>query len=173
MKYAVPVRQLADEHFLELFGQMTHYWDLRRLGVVAASVRAGGIEPLGDRPVSIAERFFAGGRTTHRAYDRDELGIPGETLIDGKPIGGKGLLLLNLDYRFPLVGALGGTLFVDAGNVWSEWRSVRLRQVKPGVGLGLRYLTPIGPLRVEVGWKLDREGGEPKSAVLVSVGNAF
>jgi outer membrane protein insertion porin family len=94
-------------------------------------------------------------------------------LIEGKPIGGKGLFLLNLDYRFPLVGALGGTVFVDAGNVWADWRDVRASQIKPGAGLGVRYLTPIGPLRVEVGWKLDREHGEPKSAVLVSFGNAF
>ena len=123
--------------------------------------------------MSIAERFFAGGRTTHRAYGRDELGIPGDTLLDGKPIGGKGLALLNVDYRFPLVGGLGGTVFVDAGNVWADWRDMRLGDVKSGAGLGLRYLTPIGPLRVELGWKLDRERGESKSAVLVSFGNAF
>lgn len=172
-KYAIPASGIADEHFFELFGQLVHYWDLKKLGVLAASVRAGGIEPLGDRPVSIAERFFAGGRTTHRAYGRDELGIPGETLLDGKPIGGKGLALLNVDYRFPLVGALGGTVFVDAGNVWADWRDMKLQEIKPGAGLGVRYLTPIGPLRVEVGWKLDRERDESKSAVLVSFGNAF
>jgi len=123
--------------------------------------------------VSIAERFFAGGRTTHRAYGLDELGIPGETLLAGKPIGGKGLFLFNVDYRFPLVGALGGTVFLDTGNVWADWRDVRLREIKSGAGVGLRYLTPIGPLRVEVGWKLDREPGESASAVLVSFGNAF
>jgi outer membrane protein insertion porin family len=172
-KYAVPWSGIAEEHFFELFGQLVHYWDLRRLGVVAASVRGGGIEALGNQPVSIAERFFAGGRTTHRAYRRDELGIPGETLLEGKPIGGRGLLLFNLDYRFPLVGGLGGTVFVDAGNVWADWRDVQPGEIKSGAGLGLRYLTPIGPLRVEVGWKLDREPGEPRSAVLVSFGNAF
>lgn len=172
-KYAVPVRGIAEEHFFELFGQLVHYWDLRKLGVLAASARAGGIEPLGGQPVSIAERFFAGGRTTHRAYGRDELGIPDQTLLDGNPIGGKGLLLFNFDYRFPIAGALGGTVFYDAGNVWADWRDVELQQIKSGAGLGVRYLTPIGPLRVEMGWKLDREHGEPKSAVLVSFGNAF
>jgi outer membrane protein insertion porin family len=172
-KYAFPAGGLADEHFFELFGQLVRYWDLRALGVLAASVRAGGIEPLSNQPVSIAERFFAGGRTTHRAYGLDELGIPGETLLAGKPIGGKGLFLFNVDYRFPLVGSLGGTVFVDAGNVWADWRHLRLQEIKPGAGLGVRYLTPIGPLRVEVGWKLDREPGESESAVLVSFGNAF
>ena len=146
--------------------------DLRG-GVVAASVRAGGIEPFDDRPVSIAERLFAGGRTTHRAYGRDELGIPGETLVEGSPMGGLGLLLLNVDYRFPIAGPLGGTLFVDAGNVWPDWRQIALSEVKLGAGVGVRYLSPIGPLRLEVGWKLDREPGEPRSAVLISFGNAF
>lgn len=173
VQYAFPAGSAAEEHFLELFGQYVLYLDLGEAGVVAASVRGGGIEPLGDRPVSIAERFFAGGRTTHRAYERDRLGIPGETLLDGTPIGGRGLLLVNLDYRFPIAGPLGGTVFADAGNVWAEWRDVDLSEAKLGLGLGLRYSSPIGPLRVEVGWKLDREPGEPGSAVLISFGNAF
>jgi outer membrane translocation and assembly module TamA len=172
-KYAFPVANIADEHFFELFGQAVHFWDLRRPGVLAASVRAGGIEALGGQPVSIDERFFAGGRTTHRAYSRDELGIPGKTVIAGAPIGGKGLLLFNIDYRFPISGALGGTLFVDAGNVWADWRDIRFGDIKTGVGIGARYLTPIGPLRIEVGWKLQPEPGESRSAILVSVGNAF
>ena len=67
----------------------------------------------------------------------------------------------------------GGTVFYDAGNVWADWRDIDPMAVKQGAGVGLRYLSPIGPLRVDVGWKLDREHGEPKSAVLVSFGNAF
>jgi outer membrane protein insertion porin family len=173
VQYAFPAGSAAEEHFLELFGQYVHYFDLDELGVVAASVRGGAIEPLGNRPVSIAERFFAGGRTTHRAYERDRLGIPGTTLIEGTPIGGGGLLLVNVDYRFPIAGPLGGTVFADAGNVWPAWRDVDAAEAKLGVGVGLRYLSPIGPLRVEVGWKLDREPGEPGSAVLISFGNAF
>jgi outer membrane protein insertion porin family len=172
VQYAFPAGGFAEEHFLDVFGQYVHYWDLRG-SVVAASVRGGGIEPFDDRPVSIAERYFAGGRTTHRAYSRDELGIPDETLLDGTPIGGRGLLLLNLDYRFPIAGPLGGTVFLDAGNVWADWHDVDVREAKLGAGVGLRYLSPIGPLRLEVGWKLDREPGESRSAVLISFGNAF
>jgi outer membrane protein insertion porin family len=173
VQYAFPAGDLADEHFLELFGQYVYYLDLDELGVVATSVRAGGIERLGDKVVSIAERFFAGGRTSHRAYERDYLGIPGETLIDGTPVGGLGLLLLNIDYRFPIAGPVGGTVFADAGNVWADWRRIDVSETKPGAGIGVRYLSPIGPLRVEVGWKLDREPGEASSVVLISFGNAF
>ncbi|MDX1503298.1 MAG: POTRA domain-containing protein [Thermoanaerobaculia bacterium] len=184
----------ARTRFLKLFGQQTGYLSLGSWGVVAASVRAGAIEPIAggggaedptvpadlpSRQVPIAERFFGGGRSTHRAYERDRLGIFGETLIsrsDGTgrvPVGGTGLLLANVDYRFPIAGPVGGSLFVDAGNVWADWRRIDVGQAKGGVGLGLRYLSPIGPLRLEVGWKLDRERGEPGSVVFLSFGNPF
>jgi len=175
LKYAFPAGQIADQHFLEVFSQFVHLFDLGKAGVVAVSARGGAIEQLAtDKPVAVSELFFAGGRTSHRAYGRDELGIPGETLDpNGVPLGGKGLALGNVDYRFPITGGLGGTLFVDAGNVWADWRDIRWQDVKPGVGIGVRYLTPVGPLRVDVGWKLDKEPGESKSALLFSLGNAF
>lgn len=184
-QYAFPFLSTSEE-FLKLFVQQTGYLPFGRFGVVAASVRVGGIEPFraaGDDPVvppelpssriSIAERFFAGGANTHRAYRRDQLGIPGETTFGGDPVGGNGLLLLNLDWRFPLAGGVGGVLFFDAGNVWADWRQIDPGEAKLGVGTGVRYLSPIGPLRLEVGWKLDPEEGEADFAVFLSVGNPF
>ena len=113
--------------------------------------------------MAISERFFAGGRNSHRAYDRDALGVVGETILlaidedaagnpvlDLMPTGGHGLLLVNLDYRFPIFGALQGEVFADAGNVWRDWADVDPREIKLGVGLGLRYRLPIGPLRIDV-----------------------
>ena len=105
----------AEERFIKLFGQVTSYLPLGRFGALGASLRYGAIEPDGALPTSmeimqsapISERFFAGGRTSHRAYRRDRLGIPGETVIEGIEIGGEGMALVNLDYRFPLVGPVG------------------------------------------------------------------
>ena len=174
LEYAFPVGDFASENFLEFFGQGANYWPLGPFGLVAVNLRVGLLEPLSPRPVAISERFFAGGSTSHRAYPRDGLGIRNDTLdSNGNPLGGRGLLLANVDWRFPLLGEVGGTLFVDFGNVWGDWRSVELSEGKVGVGAGLRYLSPVGPLRVDIAWKLDREVFESPYELFFSVGNAF
>jgi outer membrane protein insertion porin family len=194
---------VADEAFLKFFVQGTYHLPWKKT-VLAASMRLGGIQPLNDdappdpslpstleaAEIPISERFFGGGRTSHRAYDRDFLGLRGSTLCHGSgrdgstcpadgdgdkflPVGGNGLALLNLDFRFPIVGGLGGTFFVDHGNVWPRWQDVNPGEAKLGVGAGLRYLTPIGPLRAEFGWKMDRERGESPYEIFFSFGNPF
>lgn len=175
----------ADAEFFKVFGQLSLYRRLGR-GVLAGSVRVGGIEPFGPNverglpnlSIPIPERFFAGGRATHRAFDFDELGIVGQTiLLDDQGvrtfIGGDGLALANLEYRLPLVGDVGASFFLDAGNVWSEPRKLRFADVRLGVGVGLNYKTPVGPIRVEYGLKLDKKPGESVGAFHFSIGYPF
>jgi outer membrane protein insertion porin family len=89
-------------------------------------------------------------------------------------LGGNGLFLLNFDYRFPISGAFGGVVFFDVGNVWADWRDIDVGDLRPGAGIGVRYLSPIGPVRVELGWKLDRQPFESSTPViLLSLGNPF
>ena len=176
----------ADAEFDKLFGQLTWVQPLGRVGSIAASARGGRLFPHGEAPpggeaidaVPVSELYFAGGRTSHRAFRRDELGILGETLVldddgDPVPLGGSDLVLLNLDWRFPIAGDFGGVVFVDAGNVWRDHGNVDLGELRPGAGVGLRYRLPFGPLRLEVGWKLDREPFEDPYVVSVTLGNAF
>ncbi|MGB6337653.1 MAG: outer membrane protein assembly factor BamA [Thermoanaerobaculia bacterium] len=198
LEYAFPLFA-ADASFLKAFTQQTGYFSLGPFGVLAASFRLGGIEPVGSttvddptvpeglpsRYIPISERFFAGGRTTHRAYKRDTLGVPGETLLvvpnpddpDAEPrlvpIGGNALVIANLEYRFPIFGTFGGTAFFDAGNVWADWRNIDLGDSRPGIGVGARWLSPVGPLRVEIGWKLDKLPQEDPYVIFFSFGNAF
>ena len=200
VEYAFPFAG-AETEFLKGFVQVAGYLDFGRIGVLAGSFRVGAIEPrnqavidpttfpddLPSRYIPISERFFGGGRTTHRAYKRDRLGIPGETLIAPSTVpladevdadslvavGGNGLLIANLDYRFPIAGPIGGTLFADFGNLWADWRSIDVTEAKPGIGTGLRYSSPIGPIRIDVGYKLDPLPGEDDWVLLFSVGNAF
>ena len=192
LEYAFPVFD-AEDKFVKLFAQQTLYQPLGRFGTLAASLRLGAIEPLDPQitldplvppelpsaEIPASERFFAGGRTSHRAYERDRLGRVGETLVDDGnggflEVGGNGLLVLNVDYRFPISGDFGGLIFFDWGNVWADWQNISIDEMKPGVGFGLRYLSPIGPVRIEMGWKLDREDFESSSPVfLLSFGNPF
>jgi len=195
LQWAMPVLSTEGD-FLKLFVQQTQYVSLDQLGVLAASLRAGGIEPFSRLPgndpdlsetlpnadVFIDERFFAGGPTTHRAYSRDDLGILDQTLIlrqtrEGLTpagVGGNGLLLVNLEHRFPVAGSFEGVVFYDAGNVWPDWRRIDLGEVKSGAGAGVRWLSPIGPLRFDVAWKLDREPYEDTQPVFsLSFGNPF
>lgn len=156
-------------------------------GVLAGSLRAGAIDHRGagqapspapiDVPISV--RFFAGGRISHRAFPTDQLGIVGKTLTDkGEPIGGGGLMLANLEWRVPVWGPIGVNVFVDGGNVWREVRDFRARDVRWGAGLGLRVETPVGPLRLEYGWKVPRKElipgvWESAGQLILSFGNPF
>ncbi len=160
--------------------------------VVAGSVRAGGIQPWGGRrevlspcsglpasgldnlQVPVNVRFFAGGRVSQRAFPTDRLGIPCETLdANGGPVGGAGLLLASAELRFPIFGAVNGELFVDGGNVWPAWQDIAPSQMRWGGGVGLRVETPVGPLRLEYGWKFDRRVGESPGELFLSLGNPF
>ena len=190
LKWAFPLFT-ADADFLRatLLASFYRPW---RDSVFAFAFRTGAIQPLGPcivsennpcdprRPnleIPIPERLFLGGRTTHRAFIQDALGIPGETLTydaDG-PVGygGNFMLLFNAEWRLRLAGALGMTFFFDAGQVWADYSRVNLSQIRLGAGAGVQYLTPVGPIRLEYGVKLDKKPGESLGVFNFSVGYAF
>jgi len=169
LQYAFPAFK-ADANFLRFNTGGTIYSPIFR-GFGAIGLRLGAIKPINANPIipenlqiPFAYRFFAGGRTTHRAFNTDTLGIPGQTIIDGSPVGGNALILLNLEYRRRISGPLFAAIFVDAGNVWASPEQVNLGDVEWGPGLGLQYVTPAGPLRAEYAWRInpppDAAGGQ-------------
>lgn len=178
VQYAFPAF-LADEHFLKVQTGATVYTPLWR-GFLAAGLRFGAIEPFGadaelaeNLQIPFAYRLFAGGRTTHRAFDTDTLGIPGQTVIEGAAVGGNALVLINLEYRRHVAGEFWAAAFIDAGNVWGSPGQVELGEIRWGAGLGVQYRTPAGPLRAEYAWKLDREPGESSGRFFISFGVPF
>jgi outer membrane protein insertion porin family len=129
-----------------------------------------------DLPAS--ERFFAGGDTTVRAWGLDQLGTPPTLDANGFPKGGNAVLVLNGELRMPLWRDLGAVAFLDGGNVFSRVNDFDLRELRAGAGFGLRYRSPIGPLRLDLGFKLDRRvlpNGRPErpTALHISLGQAF
>jgi outer membrane protein insertion porin family len=129
-----------------------------------------------DLPAS--ERFFAGGDTTVRGFTLDRLGTPETIDRDGFPTGGHGLIVLNAEARIPLRGGLGAVGFIDGGNVWPTVSEMDFSQMRGAVGFGLRYRSPVGPIRIDLGFKLDRRmlrSGERErpTALHISLGQAF
>lgn len=162
---------LSETDFIKcnLYGNAYH--EITSGLVLAASLRGGfaqGYSQTNELP--IVERFFLGGGTTVRGYAQDTLGPKG---ADGNPIGGNAFLMENLELRTSLGKGLGLVTFLDGGNVWLKADEVKLADLKFTTGLGLRYNTPVGPIRVDYGVKLRRETGESKGELHFSIGNAF
>jgi outer membrane protein insertion porin family len=134
----------------------------------------------GDQ-VPIRDRFFLGGRTTVRGFGENEIGpigsiitdSYGQAVVSGNPTGGDMALNLNTELRFPLAFGLGGAVFVDGGGVYLQDRAISIDDFRRSAGLGLRYITPVGPLSLEYGFKLDRRPGESVGEIHFSIGNIF
>jgi outer membrane protein assembly factor BamA len=131
--------------------------------------------PIEDLPAS--ERFFAGGDTTIRGYALDTVGADETISPRGFPRGGNAVLILNGELRLPVWKDIGAAVFVDGGNVFERVTDFTLEDLRGSTGFGLRYRSPIGPIRVDMGFKMDRRvyGGrlEPRSVIHFSIGQAF
>jgi outer membrane protein assembly complex protein YaeT len=131
-----------------------------------------------SRELPASERFFAGGDTTVRGFSLDQLGTPETIDKDGFPNGGRGLVILNAELRIPVRGGLGLVGFLDAGNVFAEASDIDLASLRSAAGFGVRYKSPIGPIRVDVGFKTSRRTigpgkREAPAALHISLGQAF
>lgn len=124
-----------------------------------------------DLPAS--ERFFAGGDTTIRGFALDTVGTPKTISPSGFPRGGNGVLIMNAELRIPVWKDFGTAVFTDGGNVWERVTDFDLSQIRGSAGFGLRYRSPIGPIRVDLGFKLDRRPGERLQVLHFSIGQAF
>jgi outer membrane translocation and assembly module TamA len=125
-----------------------------------------------------SERFFAGGDTTVRGFALDRLGTAETLDPQGFPQGGNGMAILNLETRAPYWKDLQLVWFLDAGNVFERATDIRLDELRVSSGVGVRYRSPIGPIRLDWGWKLSTRvlltGGRERSNVLhISLGQAF
>jgi outer membrane protein assembly complex protein YaeT len=124
-----------------------------RLGLANGFARVVDDIVIEDLPAS--ERFFAGGDSTVRGFVLDRLGMPDTVNDQGFPAGGNGLAVVNIELRSPYWKGLGGVGFLDAGNVFRLASDIRLTDFRPAAGAGLRYRSPLGPLRFDVGFNLD------------------
>jgi len=132
---------------------------------------------LGHSLRNLPERFFAGGSNTFRGEEFDMLGPLDETTP--KPIGGEAVFLVNSELAFAVIPSwkeLRLAAFFDLGNVYASLKGFRPFDLQGAAGAGLRYRTPLGPVRVEIAWKLwgfDAQDKKGKPLVFLTIGNIF
>jgi outer membrane protein insertion porin family len=146
------------------------YTEILKNLVLATSLRGGLIGLYGDtKDVPISERFFLGGRETVRGYAQNTLGPKN----NNQPTGGNAFLIGNIEMRYSIGKNFFLVNFLDFGNVWKKLGEVKVTDLKYTAGLGLRYKTPIGPIRIDYGHKLNRERNESNGEIHFSIGHAF
>ncbi|MDA8169507.1 MAG: outer membrane protein assembly factor BamA [Nitrospiraceae bacterium] len=162
---------LSETNFIKGVVQASTYHSLSKVFILALNGKIGLAKGLGHtNELPLVERFFLGGRNSVRGYAQDTLGPKG---ADGTPIGGNAFVLGNIELRTMLGKNWGIVPFLDMGNVWIRASDISLGDLKYATGLGLRYNTPVGPLRLDYGIKLNREPGESHGELNFSIGQAF
>ncbi|GAB4375231.1 MAG: hypothetical protein Kow0042_20480 [Calditrichia bacterium] len=148
---------------------------LIRNWIFATRIRSGNIFELGERTViPLVERYFLGGASTVRGYPEQLLG-PIVYTSQQKPqaIGGKLLVLGNLELRFPIFWLFWGEIFTDFGNVWLQHEYFKIADIKSSSGAGVAIVTPIGPVRFDYGIKHRPEADEDPGEFHISISFAF
>jgi translocation and assembly module TamA len=145
------------------------YWPVSRSVTLAGRTRLGTIIGAARDRIAPSRRFYAGGGGSVRGYGFQELG-PHDPVFDD-PIGGRSLTEFSLEARIR-VGDFGIVPFVDAGNV-STTPLPRFGNLQFGAGIGARYHTRFGPIRIDIGTPINPRRGDPRIAVYVSLGQAF
>jgi outer membrane protein assembly complex protein YaeT len=171
----------GDFNYYSVSAEGRHYFPLiRRRLIIANRLRVGTTDALGDLEANVPfyKRFFLGGASSVRGWGRFELSpLSGF----GLPIGGHSMVEGASEVRFPVWGKLGMVAFLDYGNVWTNSWDFNLNELKYAAGPGLRYMTPIGPARIDFGYQLTptddlRVNGELQKRrwrVHFSIGQAF
>jgi len=147
-------------------------WTLSDRLVLASSFRAGAILPYGpDDSVPLQERYFAGGENTVRSFRESQLG-PKDA--QGDPLGGQSWSMGSVEARWKATGRFELALFVDAGNVTPEIEDwYRFQGLGYGIGAGLRYMLPVGPVRLDGAINPDPGPQDSDGALHLTVGLSF
>jgi outer membrane protein insertion porin family len=183
-----PIALGSSSNFVRFLGQTSLYKPIRPWLIWANNFRFGVVPPFAGSYVPLSELFFSGGPDSLRGFPINGAGPqrpvsvcsnpsdPSTCSLISVPVGGEMLAIWNSEARFPipLKKGLGGVIFYDGGNVYSN---ISLRQFtnnySNSVGVGLRYQTPVGPIRFDIGRNLNPIPGVKATQYFVTVGQAF
>ncbi|MES0882364.1 autotransporter assembly complex protein TamA [Roseibium sp. SCP14] len=152
-------------------GTVSSYYalDEAKRFILAGKASAGSILAPSVEAVPASRRFIAGGGGSIRGYAYRNVG----PRVDGEVVGGRSLVELSGEVRIRMTETIGVVGFVDAGNAYEDSIPDFSESLKVGVGAGLRYFTPIGPLRIDAAVPLDPGPNDPDFALYVGLSQAF
>jgi len=165
----------GDSQFVKYFLNAKKFYPITASTVFSWNVVWGHVVPMErDGEVPVFERFFLGGPYNIRGFRSRE--ISPRDPNTGELIGGNKEFIANLEYQFPLVKEISfkGVFFFDVGNTWAQgsWPG-KDEGFWAAYGMGVRWYSPMGPLRFEWGWNLNRPEGQPKRVMEFTIGTAF
>ena len=178
----------SSSNFARFLGQTAFYLPVRPWLTWANNFRLGLAPPFSGSRVPLSERFFSGGADSLRGFPMNGAGPqrpvpvcsnPGDAStcsLISVPVGGEMLAIVNSEARFPipLKSGLGGVVFYDGGNVYSNINFHQfVDRYSNSIGFGIRYRTPVGPIRIDIGRNLNPVPGVKATQYFVTLGQAF
>ena len=165
----------GDARYVRANAQYQHYFPLTRQYTLAFNIEGGWGKGLGGRPYPIFKNFYGGGLGSVRGFDQNSLG---QVDVTGAFIGGNRKLNLNTELYVPVPGSgndrtLRLFTYLDAGNVWAESQAIRANDLRASAGVGLSWVSPIGPLKLSYGTPIRKQPTDRIQRLQFQIGTAF
>ncbi len=160
----------GDNKFYSFIGTYGRYFPIKFMESAFFVKGTGGIiRPYGGKEVPIYEKFYVGGLHSIRGFEYGEAG-PMDT--NEEPVGSKNELFFNFEWIFPIFKPAGlkGLLFFDAGHGFDSMKDFSL---KTTAGFGIRWFSPLGPIRLEYGFNINPKKGEREGAFEFAIGTQY
>lgn len=163
----------GDSNFIKFTGEHQVYFPIFLNITGHINFGYGYITEGSGRRVPVFERFFLGGIDSIRGYKYGDVS-PRDPETEER-IGGTRMFYLQLENIFPLIRSinLNGVVFLDMGSVWDMKTGFKSSEIRKSIGLGIRWISPLGPLRIEWGYNLDKKPKEDSSNFNFQVGGSF
>ncbi len=159
----------GDAWFYKIVGSWARYQGYAQ-SILATRFKGGWVkEHEAKKPVPTNDRFYLGGANSIRGYEENHVG----PVEDGTPLGGQVFGIANIELRTPVIWNFWFTVFSDIGNNWKQFRDITYDDVLVTFGIGVQYVSPVGPLRVDYGKRVNHPGHPPSDRLHLAILFAF